>query len=76
MAQGVFGAFDAADERGLHANVAGCFDVHEVVVEEEDAGGIAAERADDVLEGDPSEILDQVIAHYNAEKLKEATAVN
>ena len=30
----------------------------------------------DVLEGNPSEILDQVIAYYNAEKLKEATAVN
>jgi peptide chain release factor 1 len=33
-------------------------------------------RLHDVLEGDPAEILDQVIAHYNAEKLKEATAVN
>ncbi len=32
-------------------------------------------RLHDVLEGDPSEILDQVISHYNAEKLKEATAV-
>jgi peptide chain release factor 1 len=32
-------------------------------------------RLHDVLEGDPSEILDQVIAFYNAEKLKEATAV-
>jgi peptide chain release factor 1 len=30
----------------------------------------------DVLEGDAGEILDQVIQHYNAEKLKEATAVN
>ena len=30
-------------------------------------------RLHDVLEGDPSEILDQVIAFYNAEKLKEAT---
>jgi hypothetical protein len=29
-----------------------------------------------VLEGDPAEILDQVIAYYNAEKLKEATAVS
>jgi len=29
-----------------------------------------------VLEGDPSEILDQVIAYYTAEKLKEATTVN
>jgi peptide chain release factor 1 len=32
-------------------------------------------RLHDVLEGDPGEILDQVIAFYNAEKLKEATAV-
>ena len=30
-------------------------------------------RLHDVLEGDPAEILDQVIAFYNAEKLKEAT---
>jgi peptide chain release factor 1 len=29
-----------------------------------------------VLEGDLSEILDQVIAFYNAEKLKEATTVS
>jgi peptide chain release factor 1 len=33
-------------------------------------------RLHDVLEGDPSEILDQVIAFYHAEKLKEATAVS
>ena len=33
-------------------------------------------RLHDVLEGDPSEILDQVIAFYTAEKLKEATTVN
>jgi peptide chain release factor 1 len=33
-------------------------------------------RLHDVLEGDPAEILDQVIGFYNAEKLKEATAVN
>ena len=33
-------------------------------------------RLHDVLEGDPAEILDQVIAFYNAEKLKEATAVS
>jgi len=33
-------------------------------------------RLHDVLEGDPAEILDQVIAFYNAEKLKEATTVN
>jgi peptide chain release factor 1 len=33
-------------------------------------------RLHDVLEGDPAEILEQVIAFYNAEKLKEATAVN
>jgi len=33
-------------------------------------------RLHDVLEGDPGEILDQVIAFYNAEKLKEATAVS
>jgi peptide chain release factor 1 len=33
-------------------------------------------RLHDVLEGDPTEILDQVIAFYNAEKLKEATTVN
>jgi peptide chain release factor 1 len=33
-------------------------------------------RLHDVLEGDPAEILDQVIAYYNAEKLKEATAVS
>ena len=30
-------------------------------------------RLHDVLEGDPGEILDQVITFYNAEKLKEAT---
>jgi peptide chain release factor 1 len=33
-------------------------------------------RLHDVLEGDPGEILDQVIAFFNAEKLKEATAVS
>jgi len=33
-------------------------------------------RLHDVLEGDPSELLDQVTAYYNAEKLKEATAVS
>jgi peptide chain release factor 1 len=33
-------------------------------------------RLHDVLEGDPAEILDQVISYYNAEKLKEATSVN
>ena len=33
-------------------------------------------RLHDVLEGDPSEILEQVIAYYTAEKLKEATAVS
>jgi peptide chain release factor 1 len=33
-------------------------------------------RLHDVLEGDPAEVLDQVIAFYNAEKLKEATAVS
>jgi peptide chain release factor 1 len=33
-------------------------------------------RLHDVLEGDPSELLDQVISFYNAEKLKEATAVS
>ncbi|MGE0444558.1 MAG: peptide chain release factor 1 [Vicinamibacterales bacterium] len=33
-------------------------------------------RLHDVLEGDPAEILDQVIGFYNAEKLKEATAVS
>ena len=33
-------------------------------------------RLHDVLEGDPGEILDQVIAFYNSEKLKEATAVS
>src|SRR3989440_4202555 len=33
-------------------------------------------RLHDVLEGDPDEILDQVIAFFNAEKLKEATAVS
>jgi peptide chain release factor 1 len=32
-------------------------------------------RLHDVLEGDTGEILDQVISHYNAEKLKEVTAV-
>ena len=32
-------------------------------------------RLHDVLEGDPSEILDQVIAYYHAEKLKEVSAV-
>ena len=32
-------------------------------------------RLYDVLDGDPTEILDQVVAHYNAEKLKEATTV-
>jgi peptide chain release factor 1 len=29
-----------------------------------------------VLEGDVTELLDQVAAFYNAEKLKEATTVN
>jgi peptide chain release factor 1 len=33
-------------------------------------------RLHDVLEGDPAEILDEVISYYNAEKLKEATSVN
>ena len=33
-------------------------------------------RLHDVLEGDPAEILDQVTAFYNAEKLKEATEVS
>ena len=33
-------------------------------------------RLHEVLEGDPSEIPEQVIAHYTAEKLKEATTVN
>ena len=33
-------------------------------------------RLHDVLEGDPAEILDQVISFYNAEKLKEATEVS
>ena len=33
-------------------------------------------RLHEVLEGDPGEILDQVISFYTAEKLKEATAVN
>jgi peptide chain release factor 1 len=33
-------------------------------------------RLHDVLDGDPAEILDQVIAFYNSEKLKEATAVS
>ena len=33
-------------------------------------------RLHDVLEGDPTEILDQVSGYYNAEKLKEATTVN
>ena len=33
-------------------------------------------RLHDVLEGDPTELLDQVSAFYNAEKLKEATAVS
>ena len=33
-------------------------------------------RLHDVLEGDPSELLDQVASFYNAEKLKEATTVN
>jgi peptide chain release factor 1 len=33
-------------------------------------------RLHDVLEGDPAEILDEVIAFYNTEKLKEATTVN
>ncbi len=33
-------------------------------------------RLHDVLEGDPAEILDHVIAFYNAEKLKEATTVS
>jgi peptide chain release factor 1 len=33
-------------------------------------------RLHDVLDGDPGEILDQVIAFYNAEKLKDATAVS
>jgi peptide chain release factor 1 len=33
-------------------------------------------RLHDVLEGDPTELLDQVIAFYTAEKLKEATTVS
>jgi peptide chain release factor 1 len=33
-------------------------------------------RLHDVLEGDPGELLDQVAGFYNAEKLKEATAVS
>ena len=33
-------------------------------------------RLHDVLEGDAAEILDQVIAFFNAEKLKEATSVS
>ncbi len=33
-------------------------------------------RLHDVLEGDPGELLEQVISFYNAEKLKEATAVS
>ena len=33
-------------------------------------------RLHDVLEGDPAELLDQVTTFYNAEKLKEATAVS
>ena len=33
-------------------------------------------RLHDVLEGDPGEILDQVIGFYNAEKLKEATVAS
>jgi peptide chain release factor 1 len=33
-------------------------------------------RLHDVLEGDPTEILNQVIAFYTAEKLKEATTVS
>jgi peptide chain release factor 1 len=33
-------------------------------------------RLHDVLEGDPTELLDQVSAFYNAEKLKEATTVS
>ena len=33
-------------------------------------------RLHEVLEGDPGDILEQVIAFYNAEKLKEATAVS
>jgi peptide chain release factor 1 len=32
-------------------------------------------RLTDVLNGDPSELLDQVSAFYQAEKLKDATAV-
>ena len=51
FAERLFGAFDAADDGALHADGAGGFDVHQVVVEEEDAGGVAAERTDDVLEG-------------------------
>jgi peptide chain release factor 1 len=33
-------------------------------------------RLHDVLEGDPGELLEQVAAFYNAQKLKEATAVS
>ena len=32
-------------------------------------------RLHDVLEGDPGELIDQLITFYNAEKLKEATTV-
>jgi hypothetical protein len=38
----VFGFGDAADDGALHADGLGGFDVHLVVVQEEDAGGVAA----------------------------------
>ena len=50
MSQSVFGFLDAADDGALQAGGVGGFDIKQVVVEEEDAGGVAAERVDDVLE--------------------------
>ena len=50
LAEGLFRFGDASYQRALHADGLGGFDVQQVVVQEEDAGGVAAERADDMLE--------------------------
>jgi hypothetical protein len=41
--EGLFGFFDAAGQGALHAGGVGGFDVQQVVVEKEDAAGVAAQ---------------------------------
>jgi len=73
MSQSVFGFLDAADDGALQAGGVGSFDVQQVVVEEEDAGGVAAERADDVIESvavgfDPAgQVRDEAVLEERAE---------